>query len=104
MFPSTFAETDPFRTRVVYDPSVGRLQIVVDAFSEDADVDAAADSNRVHIRIDRDGEVYDRTIASPRGRRFTDDREAVFNNGILTVSLETVRRSSRNRIRWRIDP
>ncbi|MEY7848904.1 Hsp20/alpha crystallin family protein [Natrarchaeobius sp. A-rgal3] len=85
-------ETDPFRTRVVYDRSAERLRIAVDAFADDADVSVAADSSRVRIRLERAGGVYDRTIPSPSHRRFTDDREAVFNNGVLTVTLETAPR------------
>ncbi|MWV40744.1 Hsp20/alpha crystallin family protein [Natrialba sp. INN-245] len=82
-------ETDPFRTRVVYDRSTERLRIAVDAVDGDADVSVAADSSRVRIHLERAGDVYDRTIPSPSHRRFTDDREAVFNNGVLTVRLET---------------
>lgn len=93
---TTASEASPFPTRLAYDRSSGELTIVVDALPATIDdVAVAACSNRVRIRIERDGTVYDRTVSPPiRGRVFTTDREAAYNNGVLSVTVGTARASS----------
>lgn len=83
----------------MYDRSSGELTIVVDALPAGIDdVAVAAGPSRVRIRIERDGSVYDRTVSPPaRGRAFTDDRTAIYNNGVLTVTVGTAPTSNRNR-------
>ena len=95
----TATETSPFPTRVAYDRSSGEVTVVVDAHPATVDdVAVAACSSRIQIRIERDGTVYDRSISPPvYGRRFTDDRNAVHNNGVLTVTVGTARVSSARR-------
>lgn len=84
-----------FPTRRTYDRSTGELRIVVDALPASIDdVTVAVGSSRLRIRIEHDGRVYDRTETPPRsGRAFTTDGTAVYNNGILTVTVPTTRNS-----------
>ena len=96
---ATTSEATPFPTRVAYDRASGALMVVVDAHPATIDdVAVAACSSRLRIRIEHDGSVYDRTVSPPvQGRTFTDDREAVYNNGVLSVTVGTARASSRRR-------
>lgn len=92
---TTATDTAPFPTRVAYDHSSGAVTIVVDALPATIDdLTVAVGSSRVRFRIERGGTVYDRTVSPPvQGRTFTDDREAVYNNGVLTISVGTARAS-----------
>ncbi|SER21330.1 Hsp20/alpha crystallin family protein [Natrinema salaciae] len=85
----------PFPIQVVYDGRVGRLRVAVDVDPVPVeDVTVEAGSRRLRIAVDRgvDG-VAERTLTPlPRGHVVGDDREAVYNNGVLTVSLEAVPR------------
>ncbi|GAB3670693.1 hypothetical protein [Halopiger thermotolerans] len=85
----------PFPTRRTYDRSTGELTIAVDAFPAPIDdVTVAVGSSRLRIRIEHDGRVYDRTEVPPgNDRAFATDGEAIYNNGILTVSVGTTRDS-----------
>ncbi|WP_049922215.1 hypothetical protein [Halopiger djelfimassiliensis] len=97
MSSTTPPETRSLPTRVEVDRVAGRLTVVVDAAPADAaDITVSIGSNRLRIRIDRDGTVFDRTVtAPPRWRGFTDEREAVCHNGVLTVTVGMQRRSYR---------
>lgn len=90
--------TFPFPVRALYDREDGRLRIVVDASPaavDDLTVEAGA--TRVRIAIDRGGERYVRVLSPLPSlpadrrlrRRFGEDHRAVYNNGVLTVTLET---------------
>ncbi|QSX00131.1 Hsp20/alpha crystallin family protein [Haloterrigena alkaliphila] len=92
--------TFPFPTRVLSDRVDDCVRVVVDvspAAVDDLTVEAG--TTRVRIEIDRDGERYARVFSPlpslPPRRGFGDDRSAVYNNGVLTVSLETTRRRRR---------
>ncbi|MFP8952860.1 Hsp20/alpha crystallin family protein [Natrialbaceae archaeon A-arb3/5] len=88
--PSPRIETDSLRTRVLRDCSAERLSIVADVLpAEIDDVRVAVGSARVRITVERDGDVSEQTIAPLTRRTFTDDREAIYNNGVLTISLGT---------------
>ena len=81
----------PFPTQIVYDGTADRLRVTVDVDPTPADdVTVRAGARRLRIAVDRDGDVVKRTVTPlPPGLVFGDDREAVYNNGVLTVSLET---------------
>jgi len=94
----------PFPTQVVYDGAADRLRAAVDvAPAAMDDVTVAVGSRRLRIAVDRgesaaggldgdesDDRVVERTVTPlPPGLEFGDDRRAVYNNGVLTVSLET---------------
>lgn len=81
--------------QVVYDGPADRLRVVVDvdpATREDVTVEVGA--RRLRIAVARDGDdIAERTVTPlPPDLGFGDDREAICNNGVLTVSLETVPR------------
>lgn len=94
MSPSTPTATRSFPSRAVYDRDSGRLTIVVDAMPVAAeDITVTAGSKRIHLRIDCGERVFERAVTPPAPARvFTDDREAVYNNGVLTVTVGTSRR------------
>ncbi|MDQ2051009.1 Hsp20/alpha crystallin family protein [Natronolimnohabitans sp. A-GB9] len=82
----------PFPLRLTHDRSAGRLEAVVDVFPADVDdLTVEASAKRLRLVIDRDGERTERTVPAPGRFVFGDDREAVYNNGVLSVSLETSR-------------
>lgn len=91
MSSTSSAEATPFPTRRVYDHSREELTIIVDAFPATVeDVTVAVGSRRIRIRVEHDGTVYDRTISPPRyGHAFADDGEAVYNNGVLSITVGT---------------
>lgn len=97
----------PFPTQVVYDGTSDRLRAAVDvAPAATDDVTVEVGSRRLRIAVDRgdsafdghdgdanpesDDRVVERTVTPlPPGLEFGDDRRAFYNNGVLTVSLET---------------
>jgi len=84
----------PYPTQVVYDGPTDRLRVTVDvapAAVEELTVEAG--SRRIRIAVARGDDVAERTVTPlPRDLVFGDDREAVYNNGVLSLSLETVPR------------
>ncbi|ADB62240.1 hypothetical protein Htur_3377 [Haloterrigena turkmenica DSM 5511] len=96
------AETTPlpFPVRILHDRTADRLEIVADVSpAEIDDLTVEAGATRVQIAIDRDDERYARVLSPlasiPLRRAFGDGRSAVYNNGVLTISLETTRRRTR---------
>ncbi|QCC59261.1 Hsp20/alpha crystallin family protein [Natrinema thermotolerans] len=98
----------PFPTQVVYDGTSDRLRAAVDvAPAATDDVTVEVGSRRLRIAVDRgdsvevgdqhgdeqtasDDRIVERTVTPlPPGLEFGDDRHAFYNNGVLTVSLET---------------
>jgi len=81
----------PFPTQIVYDGPANRLRVPVDVDPAPADdVTVRVGSRRLRIAVDRDDGVVDRTFTPlPPALVFRDDHEAIYNNGVLTVSLET---------------
>ena len=81
--------------QVVYDGSADRVRVAVDvdpATHEDVTVEVGARRLRIAVACDGD-DIADRTVTPlPPDLAFGDDREAVYNNGVLSVSLETVSR------------
>ncbi|WP_247002724.1 hypothetical protein [Halosolutus gelatinilyticus] len=93
MSPVTSATDRSVPTRVVFDRIAERLQVVVDAAPADVDdVAVAVGSTRVRVTIAGELPIeVTGTPPTPR-HRFTDDRAAYYNNGVLTVSIGTTRR------------
>ncbi|SEW15020.1 hypothetical protein SAMN05216285_2681 [Natrinema salifodinae] len=81
----------PFPTQVVYDGPADRLRVAVDlAPAPLDDVTVEADSRRLRIAVERGGAVTERTLTPlPPGLAFGDERQAIYNNGVLSVSLGT---------------
>ncbi|SDK78508.1 Hsp20/alpha crystallin family protein [Natronorubrum texcoconense] len=92
--PSATHTTTQFPTRAVHDRSTGRLTVVVDALPAPVDdITVTASSTRVYLRIEQEDTTFERVVSPPvRLEEFTDDREAVYNNGVLTVTVGTERR------------
>ena len=86
--------TFPFPVRIL--PDGDSLEVVVDASpAEIDDLTVEAGSTRVRIAIDHGGDRYVRVLSplvSVRSRGRLDAGSAVYNNGVLTVALETTRR------------
>ncbi|MFC4542709.1 Hsp20/alpha crystallin family protein [Halosolutus amylolyticus] len=91
MSPATSADTHPHPARGLYDRSARQLTIVVDAAPADVDdVTVEASPTRVRITVSRAERDEVWTVAPPtRGHDFTGEREARYNNGVLTVSIGT---------------
>lgn len=90
--------------QVVYDGPADRLRVAVDidpATHDDVTVEVGA--RRIRIAVARGDDIADRTVTPlPPTLAVGDEREAVYNNGVLTVSLETVpRRREGSRARGR---
>jgi HSP20 family molecular chaperone IbpA len=96
----------PFPMQIVYEGTNDRVRAAVDiAPAARDDVTVEVGSRRLRIAVDRGERVTDgrpgdgpdgsddrveRTVTPlPPGLEFGDDRRAVYNNGVLTVSLET---------------
>ncbi|WP_226039407.1 Hsp20/alpha crystallin family protein [Natrinema sp. DC36] len=84
----------PYPTQVVYDGRADELRVAVDvAPTAREDVTVEAGARRLRIAVTRDGTLAERTVTPlPAGHVFGDDREAVYNHGVLSVTLETVER------------
>lgn len=97
MSPFTPTATQSVPTQAVYDRGAGRVTVAVDvAPAAIDDITVTASSSRLYLRIDRGDTVFERSVTPPVPRHaFTDEREAVYNNGVLTVSVGTTRRSRR---------
>ena len=87
--------TFPFPVRIRSDGD-DSLEVVVDASpAEIDDLTVEAGSTRVRIAIDHGGDRYVRVLSplqSIRSRGRFGAARAVYNNGVLTVALETTRR------------
>lgn len=86
----------PYPLQIVYDGRTDRLRVAVDVAPADCeDLTVAVGSRRLRIAVATD-DGGERTLTPlPRGIAFGDDREAIYNNGILTITLETTRRRRR---------
>ncbi|ELY54033.1 hypothetical protein [Natronolimnohabitans innermongolicus] len=83
----------PFPVRLVHDRAADRLEVAVDVLPADVDeLTVEASASRLRLTVRRGGERAQRTLSAPDRRAFGDDRRAVYNNGVLSVSLETVPR------------
>ena len=87
--------TPTWPTQLLYDSSSGRLDVVVDVSPASLDeLTVAVGSSTILLRFDgRDG-YTDELRLSPPGpsHRFDDDHRAVYNNGVLSVSVGTASR------------
>lgn len=87
-------DATPFPVRLLNDRRDDRLRIVVDAHPAGIDdLSVAAGPARVHIEIDHDDGRHERTVSPlPNHRVFGDAHSAVYNNGVLEITLETASR------------
>lgn len=81
-------------TRAIHDPSNERVEIAVDVAPADPDdCTVAVGPDRVVIECEDAPETYERVVSPPSPRHvFDGKRRATYNNGVLSVSLETDRR------------
>ncbi|MGQ3411324.1 Hsp20/alpha crystallin family protein [Natrinema sp. LN54] len=81
----------PYPMQFVYEGPADRLRAAVDvAPAAIDDVTVEVGSRRVRIAVDCDGDIAERTVTPlPPGLAFGDDRQASYNNGVLTLSIET---------------
>ena len=88
------ANTFPFPVRVHHDRTAERLRVAVDVFPAAIDdVTVEVGSRKLRVTVDRTGKSYERQLSPPSDRYvFGDDRRAIYNNGVLSVTLETDRR------------
>lgn len=99
MTPSTEPDRRHLPTRLVHDSSLNRLAVVVDVLPATADdLSVTVGSTQLRITCELPDGSYERTVVSPRGYWFTDERNAIYNNGVLSVSLGTVHRRNRRPI------
>ncbi|WP_226480621.1 Hsp20/alpha crystallin family protein [Natrinema amylolyticum] len=88
---SSDAASFPFPTQFVYEGAADRFRAAVDVAPAGIDdVTIEAGSRRLRIAVDRGDDVVERTVTPLSSDLvFGEDREAVYNNGVLTVSLAT---------------
>ncbi|QLK27572.1 Hsp20/alpha crystallin family protein [Natrinema zhouii] len=82
----------PYPTQIVYDGRADELRVAVDvAPTAREDVMVEAGARRLRIAITREADLAERTVTPlPPGHVFGDDREAIYNHGVLSVTLEAV--------------
>lgn len=83
--------SEPRPTQYYYDSATDRVDVVVDVSPAGReDLTVLVGEQRLELRIDgRDG-TDERAFRTPADDWcFGDDHEAVYNNGVLTVSVET---------------
>ncbi|MBZ6495791.1 Hsp20/alpha crystallin family protein [Natrinema longum] len=92
--PSSEAASFPVPTQFVYEGRADRFRAAVDvAPATIDDVTVEVGPRRLRIAVDRPDGVAERTVTPlPPDLVFGDERTAVYNNGVLSVSLETHRR------------
>ena len=84
----------PFPIQVVHDRSDDRLEAVVDIHPADADdLTVEASASQLKLTVECEDERAEQTLTPPDRHAFGDDRTAVYNNGVLSVTLETVPRA-----------
>ncbi|MXV64570.1 hypothetical protein GS429_21335 [Natronorubrum sp. JWXQ-INN-674] len=97
MSSSSHTTSRSFPMRAVYDCAADQLTVVVDATPATVDdITVTVSSKQIQLRIDHGETAFEQTITPPvTPYVFTDDRNAVYNNGVLTISVGTTRRSER---------
>ncbi|WP_222916737.1 Hsp20/alpha crystallin family protein [Natrinema sp. SYSU A 869] len=89
--PSSDAASFPFPTQFVYEGPLNRFRAAVDIAPTGID-DVTVEAGPRHLRVivDLGDHVAERAVRPlPDDLVFGDDHEAVYNNGVLTVSLST---------------
>ncbi|WP_276254803.1 hypothetical protein [Halomontanus rarus] len=99
MAPSTVTDRQRLPTQLVHDSSLNRLAVVVDVLPATVDdLSVTVGSTQLRVTCELPDGCFERTIVPPRGYWFTDERNAMYNNGVLSVSLGTVHRRNRRPI------
>lgn len=95
MEPVVTPDSQDVLTRVVHERENGRIEIDVDVSPADADdCTVAVGPRHVLVACERLDEQYERVVTPPSRRHvFDGERRAIYNNGVLTVSVETTRRT-----------
>lgn len=90
------AESQSPPTQLLYDSATESFSIVLDVSPAAVeDVRVAVGSDTVEIGFDHPNGRYEQSFSPPTNRHvFDGDHEALYNNGILTVTVETVRQSA----------
>lgn len=87
--PSSIADAER-PIQYVHDPRTDTVELTVDVLPATVeDVTVTAGSHSITVAVERADRTDERTFAPPVGRSFTDDRTAVYTNGILTVTVGT---------------
>ncbi|MFC6716531.1 Hsp20/alpha crystallin family protein [Natrialbaceae archaeon GCM10025810] len=88
---SSRSEPQSIPTQLSYDSAVETLSIVLDVSPVGADdVTVSVGPNVVRISFDHDDDVFERVVSPPTDTHvFDGEREAIYNNGVLTVTVET---------------
>lgn len=83
--------TQPRPTQYYYDSATDRVDVVVDVSPADLeDLTVLVGEQRLELRIDGHDGVDERAFRTPTDEWcFADDHEAVYNNGVLTISVGT---------------
>ncbi|APX98046.1 hypothetical protein [Natronorubrum daqingense] len=93
MFQPRPAETGsfPFPVRVQHDRPANEFRLVADIYpTQNDDLTVHVGTNRVRLAVASGDAVFERTIAPlPSRRVFGDDHRGAYNNGVLTLTLET---------------
>ncbi|MFC3960234.1 hypothetical protein [Halovivax cerinus] len=78
-------------TQYYYDSATDRVDVVVDVSpAAREDLTVLVGDDRLELRIDGPDGVDERAFRTPTADwGFGEDHEAVYNNGVLTVSVET---------------
>ncbi|WP_247731064.1 Hsp20/alpha crystallin family protein [Halovivax limisalsi] len=78
-------------TQYYYDSATDRVDVVLDVSpAHREDLTVLVGEERLEVHIDADEGVDERAFRTPTADwTFGEDHEAVYNNGVLTVSVET---------------
>lgn len=81
----------PFPVQLVFEGSADRLCVTVDVAPATADdLTVEVGSSRLRIAVNDGPDIADCTLTPlPSDLAFGDDRHATYNNGVLTIILET---------------
>lgn len=90
---SRFVESRSLPIQRTYEESTGRFTVVVDVFPATIDdLAVRVSSRRARLELDHPWGTFERSFRPPEGRAIADgDRRAVFNNGVLRISVPTDR-------------
>ena len=95
MSPVTVSDRLEVPTRVVHDRSSRCTEVVVDTLPVTAsELSVGVDSSRLRIAFEHPKGSYERLVTPPPGYVFTDDRQARCVNGVLSVTVGTVRQNA----------
>lgn len=92
---STTPERPGWPTQLLYDSSSGRVDVIVDVSPASPDeLTVAVGSSTILLQFDGEDGYSDELTFSPPSpqHRFDGEHRAIYNNGVLSVSVETATR------------